>query len=333
MREANWDQVFIMEYTRLLRDRKRPSIWNNRLRVIGQVLFGMFYRGLLFSALPEEYAGNSYVVLLLVPLGSAFGTYMVSNVGTIRCNWKYPIAGAYIGEVLFGHHHMILYDSHPSLAVSVSMLCATFAWEFDRRPRGQNVAQAAVTGGARRKCCTRPCPGGCCRRLGLWGVVLAVFVALLFSYFYFNATVTTNDGETVKIREAVNNFLRSPYWKQLKKAFWLNLWDIWDEFRNNGWKAGTDRLRVLADFGGEERARLVLGVKSNATLSEIKANYHSLMKEWHPDKHQGDSAEVKVVVQEKVVEINEAYETLQKVYRRREARYGARGSGRRQHTR
>ncbi|MDR3304971.1 MAG: J domain-containing protein [Clostridiales Family XIII bacterium] len=52
----------------------------------------------------------------------------------------------------------------------------------------------------------------------------------------------------------------------------------------------------------------VLGLKEGATEEEIKASYRELVKKYHPDKHQdnplGDLAE------EKMREINEAYDTL-----------------------
>ncbi len=50
--------------------------------------------------------------------------------------------------VKFGYTNFLLDDSYPSLAVSISMLFTTFAWEHDRRPRGQNVIKVTnVAGG------------------------------------------------------------------------------------------------------------------------------------------------------------------------------------------
>ncbi len=63
----------------------------------------------------------------------------------------------------------------------------------------------------------------------------------------------------------------------------------------------------------------VLGVARTATQDEIKKAYRQLVKEWHPDKHQGDSGAT-----QKFKEINEAYETLQDPQKR--ASYDSYGS-------
>lgn len=309
VRESNKDSVYLSNMTREVRRRKRPSVWENFIRIIAQVGFGWFYRGLILYALPEEYAVNTYVVFFLAPLGSAFGTYMVSNVGGIKCHWKYSIVGAYLGELGFGYHHFLLENSYPSLAVTISMLFSTFAWEFDRRPRGQNVVQGG-------KCCK----GTCCKRVVVWTLVFLIYSSLVISFIYFNATITTQEGESIKVREAISNFFKSPYWKLLKKSFWLYTQELWEEYRNKGWEGARKKLMVLADIQGEERSRNVLGVEANSTLDEVKAKYRTLAKEWHPDRHQSSSAEDKARIQEKFIEIQESYEILTKIYKKRESR-------------
>ncbi len=49
----------------------------------------------------------------------------------------------------------------------------------------------------------------------------------------------------------------------------------------------------------------ILGVDKNATQKEIKSAYRKLAKKYHPDLNQGDDA-----AQEKLKEVNEAYEVL-----------------------
>lgn len=55
----------------------------------------------------------------------------------------------------------------------------------------------------------------------------------------------------------------------------------------------------------------VLGVSENATDSEIKKAYRSLAKKYHPDNYD-DSNPLKELAAEKMKEINEAYEEIQK---------------------
>lgn len=57
----------------------------------------------------------------------------------------------------------------------------------------------------------------------------------------------------------------------------------------------------------------VLGVMKNADIKEIKKAYRRLATKYHPDKNMGDKTS-----EEKIKEINEAYETLSNVEKRKE---------------
>ncbi len=54
----------------------------------------------------------------------------------------------------------------------------------------------------------------------------------------------------------------------------------------------------------------VLGIKEGATKEEIKAAYREQVKKYHPDRHQDNP--LYELAEEKLQEINEAYETLMK---------------------
>jgi len=54
----------------------------------------------------------------------------------------------------------------------------------------------------------------------------------------------------------------------------------------------------------------VLGINDNATQEEIRAAYLKLVKKYHPDRY--TDPDLKEVANEKLVEINEAYEILTK---------------------
>ena len=65
-----------------------------------------------------------------------------------------------------------------------------------------------------------------------------------------------------------------------------------DEFRKNRQNS------TLPDF------YKILGVSHDASQDEIKNRFRRLVKEWHPDKHKGQSTE------KRMAEINKAYEVL-----------------------
>jgi len=62
-------------------------------------------------------------------------------------------------------------------------------------------------------------------------------------------------------------------------------------------------MKKISDY------RKLLGVTANASLSELKSVYRSLVKEWHPDRHTPDS-EAHTEAEHKSKSIIEAYHFL-----------------------
>lgn len=289
VKDANEEPGYMGMLGAEMRYYKKPLICQNLHRIIGQVLFGMFYRSVVFFAIPEEYYATTYVVLLFVPLGTAFGTYMVSNCGRIKSPFRYSLIGAYLGEVLFGELHVLYVNSSiPMYAAGMSMLFSTYKWEYRRTYERR----------------------GFCKRVGVWALVLLLFGGLCSSFIYFNASVETEDGETVRVREAVNNFFKSPAWFELKGSFWK----VYGDYKRDGWEGARRRVIILADVEGEEHSLTVLGLERGVSMKEIKERHREMAKEWHPDHHQGED---KTQAAEKFIEIQQAYETLNYLYRRR----------------
>lgn len=55
---------------------------------------------------------------------------------------------------------------------------------------------------------------------------------------------------------------------------------------------------------------MVLGVRDGATMEEIKAAYHTMVKKYHPDQYGNNP--LKDLANEKLKEVNEAYDILSK---------------------
>ena len=265
--------------------RGKPSICSNLPRIIGQIAFGYFFRTLVQLAIPKDLSlvGPHVPLWLIVPLGAAFGTWMVSNVGRIKSRFIYSLLGAYVGELVFGSG-LVLGESHPIFAVVLSMLCSTAGWKYRKRR-------------------TR---AGCCYRFLTWSLLGALVLGLWTSFFYFNATVVTDDGETIRLSDAIKNFRRSQAWQDIKNSFWA----VWIDFRSGGWEKAEKTFKSLADVEGKDHALYVLGLQKEATHKEIRERYYEMARELHPDRIQGEAE--KAAAQEKMIEVNRAYEMLTK---------------------
>ena len=292
MRDANEDPEYMEKLRITMRHHKGPGIFSNWHRLMGQVMFGVFYRGLVYSAIPWESAVMNYAFLLL-PLGTAFGTYMVSNVGRQKSSFFYSLLGAYIGEFLMGEPHLVLEESSSIFTAGVTMLFSTYGWEF-RREKEHNP---------------------CCKRMAVLFLVYGLFCGLCCSYIYFNASVETEDGETIKVRDAIHHFFNSPAWQQIKTSLWMMLKDLYESWRTGGYEEAWKKFVDLADVEGEDRAYVVLGLEKGTPFQEVRARYKELAREWHPDRHQGE--EQKLEAQERFIHYKEAYEVLEKIHRRR----------------
>jgi DnaJ-domain-containing protein 1 len=62
--------------------------------------------------------------------------------------------------------------------------------------------------------------------------------------------------------------------------------------------------------GSRAEALRVLGLDANATPEEIKRAYREMTKKFHPDVHAGSSRDVQELAEEKMRQVNAAYEVL-----------------------
>ena len=266
-----------------------PRLWSNVHRLIGQVMFGLFFRWLVMSAVPETLPDiyRNVTIMIVAPIGSAFGCYMVSNVGHICCSYKYALSGAYLGEILFGTVQMTSHD-WPSSAVLVSALFCVYGWEERKRKTRTRF----------------------CKRFLLWFSLGMVVSSLWLSYGYFNVEVYIEEtDQTVKLRDLFHDFLRSPVWDEMKellsqawKLLWESGWDtelMWKLLQEGLLDAQLQRSMDIFEF--KEHKEI--------THDQVRLRYRRLAKEWHPDRHPTDG---KAAAQERFIEIQRAYETLKR---------------------
>ena len=78
---------------------------------------------------------------------------------------------------------------------------------------------------------------GFCKRICILTVCGLLYLSLWTSAIYFNANITTKDGDDVPLRDAVHNFFTSPAWKDKNERFrnlyrhyqFHGLKDLWNE--------------------------------------------------------------------------------------------------------
>lgn len=136
-------------------------------------------------------------------------------------------------------------------------------------------------------------------RLALAGLL---FASMCGSGLYFHVKVTDKvTGETIRLRDSVDNLLRSPLWGE----FYITLRDLYR--KNPKWDSFFSSVRDSVDLTGENSARRTLGVAQNASMNEIKTAHRSLARELHPDRG-GDP--------DKFIEMQNAFERLEKIMKK-----------------
>lgn len=286
-RDKAYENLYLAEVTY----HKRPSLWRNRIRYVAMAILAGYYRGFVVLAIPEKSLESDMwakvLAVVLAPLGTAFGTYSVANIGNREAAFLPLLGLAYVGEVL------IWWWQPEEFSISTWMWLQPFIiiwvlWSY-ADPKSKPV---------------RP---GCCLRF--WRVVLGVLIltSLSSSFLYHNATIETEDGETILLRDALENLVRSEAWKHFKEEFWTLLDHLWQ----HGWEGLADDLYDISERSGTDWAAGVLNVSVTSTEREVKTKYRELVRVWHPDH-----AQDKALAQEKFIEIQKAYDTFMRKFKR-----------------
>lgn len=292
VREANLDPRFQHEFNqRLFKDRK-PAF--STTRFLSAVIISYIWGQVAQMALPEDEVHGVNLLHLhwVIPLFIALGVWTVGNIGRERGNLRHCLITAYL---VYPMRFWVYDETYWFLGTVVASALAfdQFAKEWDLSvPRKRSKKARAVP------------------------LVLAVLVylALLSSYFYFNGTVADADGNEVPLQEAIQNFLNSPWWTDLK--------DTWDETirfaQHNGWAETWNQIVGQLDVGGEQNAYKVLGLSMTATQAEVKTRWRKMSLENHPDKVKEESK--RKDAEQRFMEIQQAYEVLSKVKNKRRQR-------------
>lgn len=289
VREANLDPRFQDEFNRKLFMERKPSF--STTRFLSAVVISYIYGNVAMIAIPEDAVGGWNVMHLhwIIPFFMAVGVWIVGNVGQEKGTIKHCLIAAYL---VYPIRFWVYDETYWSLATICASALAfeTFSkqWRLEVPKRKSKKARAVPL-----------------------AVGVVIYLALLSSYFYFNGKVADADGNEVPLQEAIQNFLNSPWWTDLK--------DTWDETirfaKHNGWAETWKQIVDQLDVGGEQNAYKVLGLSMTATQSEVKTKWRKLSLENHPDKVKDENKRKEA--EQRFMEIQQAYELLSKTKTKR----------------
>ncbi|XP_078041548.1 TM2 and DnaJ domain-containing protein wurst isoform X2 [Augochlora pura] len=291
--DANEDPRFVEDFKQKVRTNRKPPF--STVRFAAETGVAYLWAGIYRSAIPEDevYGINFRHLLLLTPFVIAFGVWMVGNIGRERGSIWIALGAAclfYPTLSYIGDDTMWLF----LMTVASAWCFDTFSKEWRLKPRKKK---------------------GLVRRLFYLSLAAAFYISLLASYFYFNAVVTDSEGEEIKLSEAIQHFLTSPIWLDLKAS----LEATWNQAVHQGFWATWAQLIDLTDPRGEINAYKVLGLSQTATQKEVTARWRALSRDNHPDKIKGSEQERREA-QEKFMEIQQAYDILSRAKNRRQRR-------------
>ncbi|XP_030378708.1 dnaJ homolog subfamily C member 22 [Scaptodrosophila lebanonensis] len=285
VRDANEDPRFIKSFVARLQANPRPTYSSKRF--LGQVMIGYLFGQLVAMAIPQTIVvGIDWTFLhWSIPIFVSLGVWTVGNVGR-ECGvlWHCLVAAGVAYPVRY-----IIYDETYTLLITAifsSLIFDAFSKQWRRTPP------------SRRGVCTRTLKfsGALCIYFAAWGC-----------FIYFNGTISDEDGGEVPIHEALNNFLASAWWTDLKQV----LLDTYNYAQHHGWYETWKEVFESMDVDGERNAYKVLGVSATASQSEITAAYRKLSKEFHPDKVKDETQ--RKAAHQRFIEIQQAYSVLSKI--------------------
>lgn len=156
----------------------------------------------------------------------------MGNIGVQKVSYKYCLLGACCSLVLLlGYEHIAI---ETMTLFSTIAACYNVEWDIDKEP-----------------------PQGVCnllKRAFVLSVIGCLYMCLWGSVIYYNVHITTSDGVQVPIHEAMENFFKSPAWKEFKTS----LGKIYNTCQRMGWDECYFKLMEHLDPAGEANAYRVM---------------------------------------------------------------------------
>ncbi|XP_032674441.1 dnaJ homolog subfamily C member 22 [Odontomachus brunneus] len=291
--DANDNPAFIEDFKRKVRANRKPPF--SAARFVAETSVSYLWAELFRSAIPQDevFGINFRHLVILTPAVIALGVWLVGNIGREQGSIWIPLVTAYLP------YPTLYYIGDDTLWVFLMVITSSLSFDtFSKQWRLKPRKKKSLV-----------------RRTAYLGSALMLYFCVMGSYLYFNAVVTDSEGEEIKLSEAVQHFLTSPIWLDLK----VSLEAMWNQAKHDGFWATWAHLVDLTDPRGEINAYKILDLPQTATQTEVTAQWRRLSRDNHPDKVKGTEVERRQA-QEKFMEIQQAYEILSRAKNRRQRR-------------
>uniref|UniRef100_A0A182PCT1 DnaJ homolog subfamily C member 22 n=1 Tax=Anopheles epiroticus TaxID=199890 RepID=A0A182PCT1_9DIPT len=292
VRDANDDQRFVAEFNAKLRTNRKPPFSTGRFLLA--LMIGYWWGQMVSIAIPQSvFFGVDWGFLhWFIPLGVALGVWTVGNTGREKGVFWHCLVVSYLSYL---SRYFVMDEAYwfTTMAFCSALAFDNFSKEWNLEP---------------------PKKKRLVRRLAVLTVAAALYLSLWGCYVYFNGTVTDSEGDEVPVHEAVYNFLKSPWWTDLKQTFY----DTVQFAKHHGWAEVWKQIVDSLDADGEQNAYKVLGISATASQHEINTLCRTLSKESHPDKVKDESK--RRAAEERFMEIQQACQALSKTRKKRRQR-------------
>ncbi|KAG8201351.1 hypothetical protein JTE90_016828 [Oedothorax gibbosus] len=282
VKDANQDIFYMQELKEKMRKHEKPPI--SSVRYFGMVTVADAFATLIINAIPTDFiSGSAYTLLhiILMPGAVSLGIALIGNIGRHEGKLSDAAFGAYLMAPIY-----LIFDAPQFLTVFYSSYSFNRKRKWRLAPRPQKPLASRL---AFLFCCA------------------LIFFSLWGSWFYFNCTVESSDGQKpVKCRDAAKHFFTSPIWNEFLNV----IKEVWRVVLKQDFQEAWKQFMWALDPIGETNALRVLGLTAGSTQQQISARYRKLSREWHPDKHK---PEKKNMAADKFIEIQQAYEILSKI--------------------
>ena len=290
VQDANVDNyIKVSKSNRNKQISKRPPF--TFVRLVAQVCIACIYGLIASLVIPSETHIHHYISLLFMATGEAIGVFTVANVGRHKLAITVPLyvslMAVFCNVIIFGG------ENPGQIAILTALIASPVSSMYTTYKSPTELRHNR----------------GIFRRWLLLFLAGCIYITAISSSIYHHGEVTSEDGERIKIKDAVDHFFLSPFWLEFKDV----LHTIYQEGQQHGWKHIWIEFNKALDPEGESNALKVLGLNEQATDAQIRRQYKKLILQWHPDKNPNNLIES----EKRSMEINKAYEILSKVRNRK----------------